>query len=263
MGAITLPVLLVTTVGLGLGLILSLAAKFIAVEADETVAKVRELLPGANCGACGYAGCDEYAEKVASGEAATNLCIPGRKKVADEIAALLGKDAADVTEPRAFVRCNGKCDTVEYAMEYQGPKSCKACSALFGGDKSCSTACLGYGDCAAVCQFDAIVIQDGLAYIDARLCTGCGACVKECPKNVISMVPKTSKVTVACSNHQKGAETRKVCKSGCIGCMRCEKTCRYDAIKVVDNLAVIDPERCTNCGECAGVCPTKCILVSA
>ncbi len=263
MESILLPVLLVAAVGLIAGLILSLAAKFIAVETDATVAQVREMLPGANCGACGYAGCDEYAEKVASGEAAVNLCIPGGKKLAGDLAALMGTEASAVSEPRAFVRCVGDCNAAEYSMDYEGPQTCKACSTFFGGNKSCPTACLGYGDCAVVCQFGAIEIKDGIAYIDAELCTGCGLCVKECPKQIIRMVPKSNKVTVSCASHQKGAVTRKVCKNGCIACMKCQKTCRFDAIKVADNLADINPDLCTNCGECVEVCPTGCILVSA
>lgn len=260
--AILTPVIILSILGLAAGIMLSLAAKFMAVEVDDTVVKLREELPGANCGACGYAGCDEYAAKVAEGEAAINLCTPGGASVAAKLAEIMGVESGSVDAKKAIVRCCGTYDTSEYKMDYQGPTSCEACSIYYQGRRSCAVGCLGYGDCKNVCKFGAIKIENGLAIIDPELCTGCGACVKKCPSQLITMVPKQSTVYVACSSNDKGAQTRKVCKVGCIACMRCEKTCRFDAIHVKDNLASIDQSKCTGCEECVEVCPTKCIRIT-
>lgn len=259
---------MITTVsiisGLGLicGVLLTIAAKLMAVPVDETASNIRNVLPGANCGACGFAGCDDYAKQLADGNIKTNLCTPGGDDVSRKISEILGVAYEDVKEQKAVVRCAGDFDTSEYIMEYDGPKTCKACNAFYQGHRSCTHGCLGFGDCVNVCKFGALSIQNGLAVIDRDLCTGCGACVKMCPNQIISTVPEASRVYVACSSHDKGAYTRKVCKAGCIGCMKCQKTCEFDAIKVTDNLASIDPEKCTNCGKCVEVCPTKVIKIS-
>ena len=259
MSAILTPVLILSGMGLAAGLLLSAADHFMGVKADEKTAMVRECLPGANCGACGFAGCDEYAAKVAAGEAAPNLCIPGGQKAANEISEVLGLAAASVEEMRGMVSCCGTKDTSSYVMDYQGPKSCKACNMFYQGRRSCSTGCLGYGDCVTACKFDAISIQDGLAHIDPDKCTGCGACAKACPNHIIAMVPKKASYCVACSSHDKGAYTRKICSAGCIGCGLCQRNCPAGAITVTDNLAHIDQDKCTGCGLCAEKCPTKCI----
>ena len=259
MNGILIAVITVAAIGLVAGIILTLASHFMAVKVDETVAKIRECLPGANCGACGYAGCDEYAQKVAGGYAKLTLCIPGGQKAAADMAAVMGVEAGQVKQMRGMVRCCGTAQTTNLIMDYQGPKTCSACNSFFQGNKQCSYGCLGFGDCAAVCKFNAIEIVDGIAHINEELCTGCGACAKVCPDELIYMVPKSSRVCVACSSHDKGAQTRKMCTSGCIGCMKCQKTCKHGAISVDRNLAVVDPSLCTNCGECVEVCPVGCI----
>lgn len=256
---IVAPVLIVAVIGIACGVILTLAAKFMAVPVDETVANVRAVLPGANCGACGYAGCDEYAEKLASGEAKGNLCTPGGASVAQEIGKALGQSVEEVVEMQAIVRCSGTCEKTNYIMDYQGPQTCEGNNYFYQGRGSCSHACLGFGDCVTVCQYDAIQIVDGIAVVDPIACGGCGMCAKVCPNSLIHIVPKASHVFVGCSSTDKGAFTRKICQMGCIGCKRCEKTCEFGAVTIENNLASIDPEKCTNCGACIEVCPTRVI----
>ena len=203
---------------------------------------------------------DGYAKALADKTTdATNLCIPGGDRAAAEIAQILGVEAADVVEKVAYVACNGTCGAVEHKYDYHGYKSCIAANLSYNGDKSCTFACLGYGDCAKVCPQDAISINDGVAYVDPAKCIGCGICTRICPNNIIKLVNDTSRVVVQCSNHDKGALTRKYCTNGCIGCMKCQKVCPNGAIKVIDNLATIDYSLCTGCGECAKACPVKCI----
>jgi len=257
--SILLPVVIVSVIGLLAGIMLAVASKFMAVKVDETFEKIRAELPGANCGACGYAGCDEYANHVADKTAKTNLCIPGGDSVSKKLSEILGVAFEDVIEQYAIVRCSGVCGATEYIMDYQGPKNCEACNTFYEGRGSCSYSCLGFGDCVAVCKYDAIHIIDGIAYVDKQKCTGCGMCAKACPKAIINIIPATSNVYVACSSKDKGAFTRKICKNGCIGCKKCEKVCEAGAIVVNDNLAAVDPNKCTNCGKCIEGCPTGVI----
>jgi Na+-translocating ferredoxin:NAD+ oxidoreductase RNF subunit RnfB len=252
--------LLLLGVALLCGIVLTLTNKFFGVKEDEKATEIRECLPGANCGACGYTGCDGYAKALAEGSVTeTNLCVPGGDKTAQDIASILGVEAGEVVEKVAYVACNGVCGATERKYDYTGPKSCVAANLSYNGDKLCTSACLGYGDCVAVCPQAAITVDDGVAHIDPTKCIGCGICVRTCPNNIIKLINDTSKVVVKCSNHEKGAVTRKSCSNGCIGCMKCEKTCPHGAIKVKNNLAEIDYSLCTGCGECAKVCPVHCI----
>lgn len=255
-----IPILIVGGIGVACGLLLVVASKFMAVEVDQTAEEIRAVLPGANCGACGFAGCDDYAQSLASNpNTKPNLCIPGGSSTAQQLAEILGVKAEDTVAVKAAMRCAGTFDTSEYIMEYQGPASCQACNSFYQGRRSCSYGCLGYGDCASVCKFGALHIENGLAVVNWELCTGCGACVKACPKFLLELIPETSLVHVDCASHDKGAYTRQICKAGCIGCMKCQKTCQYGAITVTDYLAAIDPAKCTNCGACVEVCPTQVI----
>ncbi len=257
---ILIPVLLLVGIAVICAVLLTISSVFFAVKEDEVAVAIRECLPGANCGACGYSGCDSYAKALANKETTeTNLCIPGGDCVAKGVAAVLGVEAKDVVEKVAYVACNGRCGAFEKKYDYQGLKNCVAANLFFGGDKSCTSACLGYGDCVRACPQDAITVEDSVARVDPRKCVGCGICVRECPNGIIRLINDTTRVVVECSNHEKGAITRKSCPNGCIGCMKCEKTCKAGAIKVIDNLATIDYSLCTGCGECVSVCPVHCI----
>lgn len=251
--------LVMLAIALIIGILLLVCSHFFFVKDDETKQKIRECLPGINCGACGYNGCDGYAEALAKGGIAPNLCIPGAQSVADEIGDILGIEAEPFKDVVAFVACNGQCDAVSKIAKYEGVETCYAASMLYGGTDSCRFSCLGYGDCAVACPADAICIDNGIARVDTSRCLGCGLCAKTCPKHLISMLSQYTETVVMCSNKQKGADARKACKNACIACKKCEKTCPNGAITVENNLAVIDYGKCTNCGACVKECPTGCL----
>lgn len=257
---VLIPILILGGIALVCAILLTVSSVFFAVKEDEKAIAIRDCLPGANCGACGYSGCDGYAKALSEGSAErTNLCVPGGDATATAIADILGVEAQDVIEQVAYVACNGKCDVVAKKYLYDGHGTCRTANMAYSGDRVCNFACLGYGDCARVCPQNAISIQDGIARVDPRRCIGCGICTRECPNSLIHLIPDTARVVVECSNHDKGAATRKACTNGCIGCGKCEKICPSDAIHVIDNLAVIDYSKCTRCGRCDDVCPVKCI----
>lgn len=260
MEIIVYAVIAVTAIGLLCAVMLVVAATLFGVKEDGKFTAIREVLPGANCGACGYTGCDNYAKALANDpDVKTNLCTPGGDSCAAKIAEVLGVEAADVKEIVSFVHCNGSCDNAPKVASYEGSGTCKAAKQVFGGPSACNFGCLGLGDCVVACQYDAIHLIDGVAKVDPTRCTGCTLCAKVCPNSIISMVDATKTVAVLCSNKEKGAVARKQCKVPCIGCMKCQKTCPHDAIHVENNLARIDYDKCTSCGECARVCPTGCI----
>lgn len=262
MSAFLNPVLLTVGVGLISAVMLAVAAKFMAVPVDETALEIREVLPGANCGACGYAGCDDYAEALAKDPSVkTNLCTPGADSTAAAIAAILGVEAEDVVEQVANVRCSGICDATEPEMEYQGIKTCAAAKTFFGGPGSCKYGCIGFGDCERVCPYNAIKVCNGLALVDRTLCVGCGMCAKACPQNIIDILPDVKRVHVGCNSGDVGKITKDLCMVGCIACKLCEKECKFDAIHVIDNCAVIDYDKCTNCGLCVKKCPKNVIHI--
>lgn len=251
--------LIIGGVGLVLAVILSLASKFMAVPTDEKVEKVRECLPGANCGACGYSGCDGYAAAVADGSAAPNLCTPGGSDTAKQLSELLGAEIT-VEKKYAFIKCNHGIDKAKKEFNYNGSFSCAAANLMYKGPLGCKFGCLGLGECVNVCQYGAIKIKNGIAVVDKDLCTGCGKCAAVCPKGIIEILPEKARFAVACSNTQKGAVARKVCSAACIGCAKCVKLCGEGAITVNENIAYIDSQKCIGCGICANECPTKCIV---
>lgn len=253
-------VLVLAGIGLVCAVGLVFAAKFMFVPSNPKIDEVVEVLPGANCGACGFAGCSDYAKAVAEGKAETNLCVPGADAVAAKVAAIMGVAAADVVEMTAVVACRG-CTADEPKYDYVGVRSCAAESMVAGGPSACRYGCLGCGDCAAACPFGAICVENGVAYVDPAACKGCGRCVSVCPKHLIKLVPEVKNSVVLCTNADKGAATRKVCAHGCIGCMKCQKICPNEAIKVVDNHAVIDVDKCTQCKACVAECPVGCIQI--
>lgn len=257
-----IPVAVVVAVGLVSAILLTFVGNKFAVPVDETQALIREVLPGANCGACGFAGCDDYAAALAADPSVpANKCIPGGEATVQGICAVLGVDSEGSAPMVARVLCSGLHDVTKPEMDYQGLASCAAVKQFFGGPGSCKYGCIGMGDCVAVCQYDAIEICNGLAKVDKDSCVGCGMCASACPQNIIEIVPKASRVSVGCSSKDAGKAVRAVCEAGCIGCKLCEKACKFDAIHVVDNLAVIDVEKCVNCGLCAKACPRKVIFV--
>ncbi len=260
MNEILAAVIPVVIIGIICAAVLVIASKLMAVKEDERLPAVRDCLPGANCGACGFAGCDGYAKALCE-EPGTpaNLCVPGGGSTAKQLGEVLGVDAGEVVQQVAFVHCSGDCRHTADKVVYSGIESCSAAKLMYGGKGSCVYGCLGLGDCANACPQNAIVIRDGLAAVRACDCIGCGICVKACPNHLISLVPDTKKTVVACSSRDKGAVTRKICSNGCIGCKKCERVCPTGAVKVTDNVAVIDTEKCTDCGACAEVCAAKCI----
>lgn len=242
------------------GILLLVVSHFFAVPENPKKIEIRQCLPGINCGACGFKGCDDYAAALAEDESVEpNLCIPGAQKVADEIGEILGVKVEPFKDVVAFVACSGYCDANPPKACYEGVKTCYAASMLYGGANSCQFGCLGYGDCANVCPSGAICLADGIAHVDTARCVGCGLCAKTCPKHIISMLPQATETVVSCSNTQKGADARKACKNACIGCKKCERTCPNGAISVINNLAVVNYEKCTNCCACINECPTGCL----
>ncbi len=259
MSSILIALAVIAILGLVASLLLSVASHFMKVEENEMTKKLRECLPGINCGACGYTGCDDYAAALSEGGVKTNLCIPGADAVAAAIAGVLGVEAEEVVEKIAVVHCNGTCDAVTEKNDYYGVDSCVAKVQLYGGPNECKYGCLGSGDCVAVCLNDAICTKDGIARIDRRKCVGCGLCVSVCPKGIISLIPDIKHTAVLCKNNDKGAAARSACKNACIGCKKCELNCPENAIKVENNLALIDYDKCSACGKCIEVCPVHCI----
>lgn len=250
---ILIPVIIVGVIGLVAGVGLSLASKFMSVPVDEKQEKVREALPGANCGACGYSGCDGYAAAVASGEAEPDKCAPGGATTAAALAEILGVEVKN--QPKiAFIACKGNPSITKAKYNYDGIQSCSAADFMHAGPLECSYGCVGFGDCFKACPFGAITMVDGRPLICEDICVGCGKCTAVCPKALISLIPKDHKTTVNCANKDRGAGVVKTCGVSCISCRMCEKVCEPAAIKVIDNIAVIDHALCTGCGKCKEVC---------
>lgn len=254
-----IPVLVLGVCGILAGVLLTVAAKVFHVDVDERIEKISASLPQANCGACGFAGCADYASAIVNNGAETNLCRPGGADAAEKIAEVLGRSAAEVVPMVAVVHCNGDCDATGAAFEFDGVQTCKAVKRFYGGTGQCKYGCIGLGDCAAVCEHDAIKIVNGVAKVIPALCGACGQCEKACPNGLITIKPLSKHIDVLCSSQDNGKATKLSCKNGCIGCKICEKKCPNGAIKVENFHAVINHELCTNCGECMAACPVKAI----
>lgn len=261
MSNILLPALIGGGTALLLGIVIILVFRFFSVKEDPLVNELTEVLPGVNCGGCGYSGCLAYASALASGEDSnTSKCTAGGLETAEAVAMTIGTAPQEYIPQVAHVFCQGSGEYTGKRYEYTGTPNCASSTGLFAGPNSCTYGCLGFGDCYDVCEFDAIWIDDGLAHVNHENCTACGKCVAACPKNLISLIPKHELATVnSCANHWPAAATRKNCKIGCISCRQCIKVCPVDAIHMDDNLAVINQEICIHCGECVKVCPTHSI----
>lgn len=259
MQGIVIATLVVGVIGLLIGIALVATGKKFYVEVDERETAVRECLPGNNCGACGYAGCDAVAAAIVKGEAFINACPVGNAEMVEKIGEIMGVKAGQAVKKVAFVRCAGTCDATSEKCNYVGINDCR--SAVLSGISvwECDYGCLGFGSCVSACAMDAIHVENGVAVVDRDKCVGCGQCVKACPKGLIEMIREDKKVAVRCSNKDKGAAVKKVCTAGCIGCKLCMKQCENDAVVVQGNVAHIDYDKCIGCEKCAEKCPSKII----
>lgn len=255
-----------SAVGTSAAVILYFVAQKFKVFEDPRIDQVEEALPSANCGGCGFAGCRAFAEACVKADKLDDLnCPVGGNETMGNVASILGLEAV-AKEPRvAFIRCNGTCDHRPKTSAFDGAGTCAIASSVYSGESDCQYGCLGYGDCVDACDFDAIDLRAGMGVpliLDDK-CVACGACVDACPKNLIELrkrFPKDRKIVVACRNEDKGGVARKACSVACIGCSKCEKECKFDAITIENNLAFIDSDKCKLCRKCVPVCPTNSIL---
>ncbi|MDR0385658.1 MAG: RnfABCDGE type electron transport complex subunit B [Prevotellaceae bacterium] len=265
MNTIIFTVVILSSFGVVLAVILYFVAQKFKVFEDPRIDGVVEILPGANCGGCGYAGCRAFAEAlVKNDDISAMLCPVGGNSVMTMAAERLGKTAVMKDPLVAAVRCAGSCKMRPKTNLFEGAKSCVVMSTTYSGDTGCSFGCLGQGDCAVSCNFDAIRINPEtlLPEVDDEKCTACGSCVKACPKFIIELRkkgPKNRRIFVACANKEKGGVARKSCGSACTGCTKCQKVCNFEAITIADNLAYIDHAKCRLCRKCVTECPTNVI----
>ncbi len=257
---IILPMVSLGGMGLLFGLGLGYAGIKFKVEEDPRFAPIRDALPGANCGGCGFVGCDAFAKAVLAGEAKPNGCPVGGANSTIKISEVLGVVPEIKEREVAFVKCAGNENKSTFRYEYFGLDDCNAAQQLAGGgSKSCTFGCLGGGSCVRACQFGAISIEEGIALVDKEKCTACGKCAAACPRALIELVPYSSEVKVACNSTDNGKVVRSHCTVGCIGCKLCTKACGVAAIAVDNNLAKVAYDKCTQCGDCAKKCPMKTI----
>lgn len=252
----------VAAIGLFIGLFLGVAGIKFKVEVDEKEEAILAVLPGNNCGGCGFPGCSGLAGAIAKGEAAVGTCPVGGEPVAKQIAEIMGVEAEDSVRQVAFVKCQGDCDKTKVDYEYTGAQDCNMLAFVpNGGPKTCNYGCLGFGSCVKACPFDAIHVVNGVAVVDKEACKACGKCVAACPKNLIELIPYDAKYVVACSSKDKGPVVMKGCSVGCIGCTLCAKNCPNEAVTIDGFLSHIDQEKCVKCGACMEKCPKKSIVV--
>ena len=263
MEAVLIPAIVLGLTGLAMGLFLAFASIKFEVQVDPKIEAISGILPGANCGGCGFPGCSGYAAAIVEQGAPMSLCAPGGAAVAAKIGEIMGA-SVDVSSEKVVARvlCQGDNTRTTKIYKFDGElQTCAAMMLYAGGDKSCVYSCLGHGDCEKVCPVGAIKVNEkGIAEVDEDKCISCGLCQKACPKKVIAMLPQSKKVTVTCSSKEKGAAAKKACTTACIGCGICAKNCPVGAITVENNLAKIDPAKCISCGICATKCPTKAIV---
>jgi Na+-translocating ferredoxin:NAD+ oxidoreductase subunit B len=255
-----------SAIGTSAAVVLYFVSQKFKVYEDPRIGEVENSLPAANCGGCGYAGCRAFAEAcVKASELGDLHCPVGGNDTMSLVAGILGLEPVKKDARVAFIRCNGTCDHRPKTSTFDGAATCAIAASVYSGETDCQWGCLGYGDCYNVCDFDAIELRSDLGVpriIDDK-CVACGACVEACPKNLIELrkkFPKDRKVVVACRNTDKGGIARKACAVACIGCSKCEKECKFDAITIENNLAFIDSDKCKLCRKCVPVCPTGSII---
>jgi electron transport complex protein RnfB len=243
--------------------VLLIASEKLKVEVDPKIEQIHKALPGIDCGACGFAGCGSYAKAVAEKPELIGKCAPGGSETADKIAEILNLQVSGEGHPqRPVVHCRAHTSDKTYSATYQGIPTCISANAL-ANVQACKFGCLGFGDCVRACKFDALHIIDGLATVDYEKCTGCTACSKACPRNLIEMIPfsQDTMLTVACHSRENGKTTRSMCKVGCIGCGICAK--QSDQFSVQDNYATLDYEKYSPSEQTQTArdkCPTKVII---
>jgi len=258
---IFIAILVLGVLGLIFGMGLAIASKKLAVQINPKLDQIQHLLPGSNCGACGNPGCFGFAENLINGKSAIEGCRVCSEESRESIAKVLGLVLKEQNKKLAILHCNGGLKVKDRYL-YNGARDCIAANLVLGGQKSCVFACLGLDTCVKVCPFGAISMSaEALPIVDKTKCRGCNKCVLICPKKLFSLESVTHTVYVACRSHDLGKDVKSVCPVGCIACKLCEKACKFDAIHVLDSLAVINYNKCTACGECVKVCPAKTIRV--
>lgn len=258
MNLIIYTIIVAIVIGFVLGLLLGLFKKIFAVRVDSKVQEVRDALSGANCGGCGYAGCDAFAEAVVNGEAEVTGCIAGGASVAEKVAEVMGVSAGSAEPKIAFLACAGTNECAHEKAEYEGVKTCAAVQLTMNGTKKCAFGCIGFGDCVEACPFDAISMgSDGLPKVDAEKCVGCGKCAKTCPKHLFTLIAKNTAGAIArCSNHSDNKpQIKKDCSVGCFKCGMCVRKCPVGCINIATGIPQVDYSQCVSCGECVKICP--------
>lgn len=255
------PMIFFAVLGCIAGVLLAVASKIFYVKTDERIEKISDALPGINCGACGFSGCEGYAGAIVNEGAELNLCKTGGAKTLEEISKIMGASAGESVAEKAIVRCKGDCNAAKEKYDFEGVKSCAAAEMFYSGFKKCTSGCLGLGDCIKVCPQGAISLKDGIAVIDEGKCVGCGLCVRECPNGLIAVRKVTNRVDYTCMSVNTAKDTVAACENGCIGCRQCERVCPEHAVKVVNNHAEIDYSLCTSCGSCVEKCKRNVIHI--